>query len=210
MEQQVSREGKDVVTTIVRPEWFVLSTSAGNELTKQRQLEERCGLRCFVPLYRVRRRHASGRFYYRTSVAVPNYVFVQATSVKLNRSRAVHPRLFDNLHIVRREKWSGDTCRMVPLIIPRGQMESFIAVAGNEQEHVRFLNPKELDLRKGDRVRILGGPFEGVEGVYMRLNKQHARYVVVQIEGISAVATTALPSVLVKKIEEDDAGKEQS
>lgn len=202
MERQVSAAGKDVVTTFVRSEWFVLSTSAGNELLKQRLLEERCGLRCFVPRYRVRRRHASGRFYYRMCVAIPHYVFVQATSIKLNKFRAAHPRLFDNLHVVRREKCGGGTCRMVPLVIPREQMENFIAVAGNEEEHVRFLDPHSIDLRKGDRVRILGGPFEGVEGIYMRLNKQHARYVVVQIEGISAVATTALPSILVRKIEE--------
>lgn len=204
MEQSAPVQTKEVVTKLVRAEWFVLSTCAGNERSKQMHLEEKCGLRCFVPMRRVRKRLASGRFCYRQTVAVPHYIFVQATSIKLEKLRAVHPRLFENLHVVKREKWSEGQAKMVPLTIPRDQMDNFIAVAGNEEEHVRFLDPQALDLRKGERVRILGGPFEGVEGIYLRINKQHAKYVVVQIEGISAVATTALPSVLVERIGKND------
>lgn len=188
------------VTTFVHPEWFVLSTYTGNELVKKHQLEEKGGLECFVPLRRVRKRNASGRFYYRMSVALSNYIFVQSTRVKLDRLRGVYPWMFENLHVVKREKVVDGIPHRVPLVIPRDQMDNFIAVAGNEEEHVRFLDPHTIDFRKGERVRILGGPFEGVEGTYLRLNKQHAKYVVVQIEGISAVATTALPAILVERI----------
>lgn len=190
------------VTTCVRPEWFVLSTYAGNELAKKRQLEEKGGLECFVPRLRVRRRDSSGRFRYQLKVALSNYVFVQATRQGLDRLRAAHPWVFEDLHVVRREKSSEGCTRLVPLVVPREQMESFIAVAGNEEEHVRFLDPREVDLRAGERVRVLGGPFAGVVGTYLRLGRRHARQVVVRIEGISAVATTALPAVLVERIDD--------
>ena len=42
-------------------------------------------------------------------------------------------------------------------------MHSFIAVSGNYEEQIVYLDPALTSLRKGDRVRIIGGVFEGVE-----------------------------------------------
>jgi transcription antitermination factor NusG len=79
-------------------------------------------------------------------------------------------------------------------------MNDFISVAGNNKEKVLFLNSETLDLTQGQRVRIISGEFAGVEGIYMRTSKKHERRVVVQIEGIATVATTALPASFVEKI----------
>lgn len=76
-------------------------------------------------------------------------------------------------------------------------MEDFMAVC--RSEGVRYLDT-EIDLRKGDRVRILGGPLKGVEGVYTRTSLKHEHRVVVRIEGIAAVATLALPATEVEKV----------
>ena len=60
--------------------------------------------------------------------------------------------------------------------------------------------PDAPDLRKGDRVRVLTGPFEGVEGVYVRMPNRHEKRVVIKIEGVAAVATMALNASDIEKI----------
>lgn len=56
-------------------------------------------------------------------------------------------------------------------------------------------------MQKGDRVRITGGVFEGVEGIFVRVKGD--RRVVVSIQGVMAVATTFIhPSLIVPITEE--------
>lgn len=62
---------------------------------------------------------------------------------------------------------------------------------GNE---LRLIN--QIDLREGDRVRILVGPFKGVEGTYIRQEKR----LVIKIEGISGSATMGLEASDIEKI----------
>lgn len=68
------------------------------------------------------------------------------------------------------------------------QMRSFILVAGSHEEAILYVEPAELHLAKGQKVRITGGVFEGVIGEFVRI--RHDRRVVVNIEGVMAVATT--------------------
>jgi transcription antitermination factor NusG len=85
----------------------------------------------------------------------------------------------------------------VPQYVPDKQMTDFIKV-------VRTMGFKpvdpDIDLRKGDRVRVLTGPFEGVEGVYVRMPNRHEKRVVIKIEGVAAVATMALNASDIEKI----------
>ena len=50
-----------------------------------------------------------------------------------------------------------------PITIPDSQMRSFIAVSGNYEEQIVYLDPIATALQKGDRVRVIGGIFEGVD-----------------------------------------------
>ena len=85
-----------------------------------------------------------------------------------------------------------------PLVVPDKQMYSFIAVAGAYDEQVVFLDSNVVSLRKGDRVRITGGIFAGVEGVFIRIKGD--RRVVVSIEGVMAVATAFIHPSLIEKV----------
>ena len=87
-----------------------------------------------------------------------------------------------------------------PLYVPDKEMLNFIAIAGKEDEKILFLSDDEVNLAAGDKVRILAGPFEGVEGVYVKLKVKGARRVVVRIDGIATVATTTIAARLVEKI----------
>lgn len=86
-----------------------------------------------------------------------------------------------------------------PIVIPDAQMRNFITVAGNYDEQVIYLEPNISNFKKGDRVRITGGVFDGAEGYFMRIKGD--RRVVVCINGIAAVATAFIHPSLVERIE---------
>lgn len=85
-----------------------------------------------------------------------------------------------------------------PVVVPEREMKNFIAVAGTYEEQLVYITPKPGQFTRGDRVRILGGPFEGAEGVLQRV-KGDSR-VIVTVQGLVAVATTAIHPSLLEKI----------
>ena len=85
-----------------------------------------------------------------------------------------------------------------PIIVPDSQMRNFMAVSANYDESLLYFEPSELNIRKGTRVRITGGLFEGVEGEFVRVRND--RRVVVTIEGVMAVATTFVHPSLVEPV----------
>lgn len=85
-----------------------------------------------------------------------------------------------------------------PVVVPEQEMKNFIAVAGTYEEQLVYITPKPGQFTRGDRVRILGGPFEGAEGVLQRV-KGDSR-VIVSIKGLVAVATTSIHPSLLEKL----------
>ncbi len=76
--------------------------------------------------------------------------------------------------------------------VPDKQMNDFIRVSSIHDDSVFYLNPNGFINKIGKRVRITGGPFKDVEGVVKRIKKNKS--VVVQIEGIAAVAIAFVPA----------------
>jgi transcription antitermination factor NusG len=85
------------------------------------------------------------------------------------------------------------------LTVPDRQMENFMRVAGVETDDVMFLDCNEYICRVGRRVRIVQGPFAGVEGVIKRIKNN--KHVVVQVEGLAAVAITFVPPSLLEAVD---------
>lgn len=195
LEPRIVRFPKDVQN------WYVLVVAYRTEQKMQAKLRELGKLEAFVPMRRTRRRDAQGKFRYDEKVAIHNYIFVHTTYNRLMALKKEYP--FDlEYSLLHRDVYEqGEKIGRAPVIVPRNQMLNFIAVAGNQKERVQFLDVEKLDWEAGQRVRIIGGTFAGVEGVYLRTTKKHERRVVVKLDGIAAVATTALPSVLVEPID---------
>lgn len=91
-----------------------------------------------------------------------------------------------------------DKTTNLPIIIPEQQMKNFIAVAGTLNEQLLYLNDIDSNLERGDKVRIIGGIFSGIEGTIFRIKRD--RRVVVSVKGVIAVATAFIPPSLVEKI----------
>jgi transcription antitermination factor NusG len=196
LEPKIVRFPKDVQN------WYVLVVAYRTEQKMQAKLRELGKLEAFVPMRRTRRRDAQGKFRCDEKVAIHNYIFVHTTYNRLMALKKEYP--FDlEYSLLHRDVYEqGERIGRAPVVVPRNQMLNFIAVAGNQKERVQFLDVEKLDWEAGQRVRIIGGTFAGVEGIYLRTTKKHERRVVVKLDGIAAVATTALPSVLVEPIED--------
>jgi transcription antitermination factor NusG len=88
------------------------------------------------------------------------------------------------------------------IIVPDDQMRQFIAVAGTYDEHLIFFSPDEVNLRKGTKVRITGGDFEGYEGVFVKVKGERDRRVVISLQGVIAMAMATISPDLIEVIEE--------
>ena len=124
--------------------------------------------------------------------ALPIYIFVRDTYSNL---LLVKQGKLDYLRfMMAKDPVTGEN---KPQYVPDKQMADFIKV-------VRTMGSKpvdpDIDLKKGDKVRVLVGPFEGVEGVFIRVDNRHAKSVVVKIEGVAAYATSSLKAEDVEKI----------
>ena len=67
-------------------------------------------------------------------------------------------------------------------------------------EHLIFFSPDEVNLRKGTKVRITGGDFEGYEGVFVKVKGARDRRVVISLQGVIAMAMATLPADLIEVI----------
>ena len=75
--------------------------------------------------------------------------------------------------------------RNVPIVVPLKQMESFIKATTVEDHNLSYLSVDEIDLKKGTRVAVVGGPLDGVEGIFVKVKGCRAKKIVIQLQGIS-------------------------
>lgn len=173
-------------------QWYVLRVTYQRELLTKEYLDK-LHIENFVPIRVVRRRNSNGQFFRAREAAVHNYIFVRSTRGVIDDLKTYQlPILRYVMH-----QQNGENRIMV---VPDEQMRNFIAIAGNDDEQVLFMPSDETVLSEGDKVRITGGVFEGVEGLFMRVKNARGKRVVVKIDGITAVATASIPSALVEKI----------
>jgi transcription antitermination factor NusG len=174
--------------------WYVLRVTYQREIAAKEKL---CaiGIESFVPMIKKKIIGKSGKPEWKYEAALHNYIFVHSTREKIDCIKKEYiPWL---RYVISPNRENGRSV----MTVQERQMQSFIAIAGNESERILYLNPDEINLTKGDRVRVVGGVFEGAEGYLVKIEHKREKRVVVKIDGITAVATTSIPSALVEKID---------
>ena len=170
--------------------WYVMRVTYQRELSVQAQLSA-SGIETFVPVGRVRRRNAEGvSTGWKTEPLVHNYIFVRDTLRRIRELKAGIPHL-------RYMMCTDEEGLSRPKAVPDKQMQDFMKVIRTDGSKLLTELP---DLTTGDKVRVLIGPFEGVEGIFVKMPKRHENRVVVQIQGVAAVVTTSLLRRDVEKI----------
>ena len=172
--------------------WYALRITYSRELVLKEFLDKN-NIENFIPMryeYVTRKEQRIRKLV----PAIHHLVFIYSTRKKIDEIKEENAVLLPLRYIMDRETKQ-------PIIVPEIQMRHFIAIAGSYDQQIIYLPPTEYSMQKGDRVRITGGVFEGVEGIFVRVKGD--RRVVVSIQGVMAVATTFIhPSLIVPITEE--------
>lgn len=169
--------------------WYPLRVTYARELKVKEYLDEK-KIECFIPMHYQEK--LQGEIKVKQLVPViHNLLFVRTDKKQIDILKADSP-------VSTLIRYLMNPVTHLPVIIPEKQMQDFIAVAGTTEEQVLYLSTSEVSMKKGDRVRITGGIWEGVEGRFIRVKR--GMRVVVEIEGIMAVATASLHPSLVQRL----------
>lgn len=169
--------------------WYALRVTYSRELALKNFLD-REGIENFIPMryeYIVK----DERRVRKLVPAVHNLVIVCSSRARIDAIK-------ESVGLSSPIRYIMDRETRQPIIVPDIQMRSFMAVAGNCDQQLVYLEPSTVSFRKGERVRVTGGIFEGVEGEFIRVKND--RRVVVSIRGVMAVATTFIHPSLIEPI----------
>ena len=169
--------------------WYALRITYSRELAFKQYLDDR-NIENFIPMryeYVVK----GERKIRKLVPVVHNLVFVYASRLQIDEMKTTAGTQLPIRYIMDRETNQ-------PITIPETQMRSFIAVAGSHDQQVVYLDPTTITFKKGERVRVTGGLFEGVEGEFVRVKGD--RRVVVSIQGVMAIATAFIHPSLIEPV----------
>jgi transcription antitermination factor NusG len=180
---------RDTITDkddIEKIHWFVMSAYK-NERKAEEKLSGKDGLEYFIPKqYAVRVYH--GVKSKRLVPVIPSLIFVHASQKQITAFKKLH-------NFIQFVVWKKSTGQEY-LTVPDEQMDNFIKIASWHEETTVYYKPEEIDIQRGTRVRIHGGPFDGVEGVFVKVKGKRNRRVVVMLEGVMAVAAEVHPDLI--------------
>ncbi len=166
--------------------WFVMRAYK-SEGRAEETLSGEGGLEYFIPKRYVMRTY-HGIKSKRLVPVIPSLVFVHASQQQIVSFKKIN----NFLQFVMWEKSSG----LEYLVVPDDQMENFIKVSSQNSESTVYFKPEEIDIKKGTRVRIHGGNFDGVTGTFMQVKGKRNKRLVVMLDGIIAIAAEVDPDLI--------------
>lgn len=164
-------------------QWFAMSSPYRREL-KARDFLLSKEVECFVPMRYALTEKVRERKSRQLVPAIHNLIFVRTTKERIK----ILKQGVDFLQY-RTRPCNG---KNIPITIPDKEMLQFIAVTEKANEELIYLNPEEIDLKQGTRVRVHGGAFDGTTGIFIKIRGKRNRRVVIEIEGLAAVALTEI------------------
>ncbi len=81
------------------------------------------------------------------------------------------------------------------LIVPTKAMEDFIRVVESNDNSQIFM-PEEIQLNQGQRIRMIGGPLDGVEGLFVKRKGCRRKTLVVVLDGLLGVSAEVTPDMI--------------
>lgn len=167
--------------------WYVLRALFRSE-QKVRDGLRRAGFRCYVPMsWRVDK--VRGRQERRLVPAISELVFVYGSDETIRDYKNGSPETVYWMMI-------GREPNRQKVVVSDKAMQDFIRVTQQQERQVTYFRPEELSLAKGDHIIIHGGPFDGVEGVLMKIKGRRERQLVVSIPDVAAAAVSIRPEMV--------------
>lgn len=169
-------------------EWYALGCLSPRQEIKIRDEARKAGFDAFVPLsYEVKT--IRGQKQRKLIPALSGLIFAKGEleALKTYTQESAYPVFIRKSTFSNHEDY---------LKIPTKAMEDFIAVTEHREQHVSYFRPEEITLQEGDRIRINGGPYDGRDGIIMRIKGKRNRHLVVQIPGFLVAAVELSPQMI--------------
>ena len=194
---EVKNEGRDTRMCGDPKIWYPMRVTYGREMKVKAELD-RIGIENFVPMtYKIVESRINGTTELRRELvpAISNLIFVRSTQERISGLKMSNEVLEPLRYMM------DHTIGQKPAIMTVGEreMENFMRVATMTDDSVMFLDENTIVGKEGKRVKIMGGVFEGVEGVIRRVKR--CKRVVVELEGIASVAIAHVPVGWLKEME---------
>ena len=128
---------------------------------------------------------------------IPNLLFAYTTQDKaeeyVNRTPALSYLTYYYNHFK-----VNNAQKNPPLIVPLHEMNQFVRATCTQNRHLLFVDPSQVHYRSGELVKVIDGPFRGVEGKVARIAGQQR--VVVSLTNIGMISTAYVPTAFIQKI----------
>lgn len=173
--------------TLKEQQWYAIRVTYSREMQVKGYLDG-IGIESYIPMHFTERTYG-GKKRKVWEPLIHNLLFIRTSARNLREIKAT--TTLPIRYIMDHESKS-------PTVIPERQMQDFMAVVATQNEHVEIVAPQDVDLTQGDRVRVTGGVFEGIEGSYIR-HKGHSK-VAVTIQNVATALTAYIPLKYIAKI----------
>lgn len=169
--------------------WFPMRVTYNRELKIKKQLDK-LGIESYIPMrYAIVEDNNDIR---REIVpAIHNLIFVHASQETITNLKMTKKEFEPLRYIMRRHL---EDLRLEIITLEDKKMNDFIRVASDEK--AKYLDMSDYIKAKGKRVRVIGGKFEGIEGVVKRIHGN--KHVVIALEDIAAIGFMCLPAILLE------------
>ena len=126
---------------------------------------------------------------------IPNLLFVYTTEDKAEDYIKNTPTLSFLTYYYNHFEIDDDQ-KNPPLTVSRKEMENFIVATCNKSEHLKFVDETQCHFKGGEIVKVIDGPFTGVEGRVARVSGQQRG--VISLSNIGLISTAYIPTAFLK------------
>lgn len=173
--------------------WYPMRVTYSREIKVKAELD-RLEIENFVPMTYKLVCADNGNPHRELVPAINNLIFVRSTQGRISELKTSNKVLEPLRYMM---DHTAEKAHEI-MTVPDRQMENFMCVASMTDDSVMFLDENTIVGKEGKRVKIMGGMFEGVEGVIRRVKR--CKRVVVALDGIASVAIAYVPAGLLMEV----------
>lgn len=172
-----------------QPHWYAFKVFF-NKVFELDELMREDGVMTYFPVVKTEKR-VGGVVKMVKRPAISSLIFVRCTCEEIMAwQRKLSGKVMLYTHVT-------DGIR-VPSPIDEDEMRVFMLVTSADDDRLEYLNVDSIDYKKGQRVRVIDGPYKGCQGYIKRVKGN--RRLLVSVEGLALVATSYIPSAFLEKI----------
>lgn len=172
--------------------WHAIRVTYGRELKFQTRLNE-SGFETFIPMT-IKTIERGGKTEKKIVPAISNLCFV-------NADQQVLYSFFKSIGEACPARFIWDKVSRDPITIPDKAMEDFMLVSRTMLEDIIYLDEINSKFHEGQMVKVIDGPFMGIEGKIIRIRK--SRRIMVELPGMLAIATAFIPKEFIQPVSVD-------